>query len=158
MPLPIPTKIKAIAEDPTAPDLECYDATNIESLAALAVSKVFANNPISIKSTKESIMTNYTGVTGPGFDGPAKVAKRFVSGVNANDSTQAIVKTLHRLGLVSNELQTPLVQLAAAGKPLGQYFQVSLYDLDRALSDVDADAGSKIGFKASVRNAGLLKS
>jgi len=100
---------------------------------------------------------NYTGVTGPGFDGPAKVTKRFVSGVNANDNTQAIVKTLHRLGLVSHELEAPLVQLAAAGKPLAQYFQVSLYDLDQALKDVAAEPVDRLGFKASLRNAGLLK-
>jgi hypothetical protein len=100
---------------------------------------------------------NYTGVVGLEGNAP-KVTKRFVSGVSANDSTQAIVKTLHRLGLVSHELETPLVQLAAAGKPLGQYCQISLYDLDQALKDVDATPGDKIGFKASMRNAGLLKS
>jgi hypothetical protein len=157
--LPIPTKIKAIAEDPTAPFLECYATDDIDVAVALQISKVFAaHQPTTTAKKEESIMSaNYTGVTG--LDGPAlKSAKRFVTGVSANDNAQAIVKTLHRLGLVSHELETPLVQLAARGKPLGQYFQVSLYDLDMALRDVEATPGDKIGFKASIRNANLLKS
>jgi hypothetical protein len=148
------TKIKAIREDPKDPRLECY-SSDIATLATVAVSKAFSHQPPTTKES-ENIMSNYTGVTG--LDGPAfPSAKRFVTGVSANDNAQAIVKTMHRLGLVSAELETPLVQLAAHGKPLGQYFQVSLYDLDQALKNVEASPQDKIGFKSSANRAGLLK-
>jgi hypothetical protein len=158
--LPIPTRIKAIAEDPTSPDLTCYDATDIESLAALAVSKIFATNPTTTKPTKETKSMSYNSINPANPDYVTSEApKRFVNGVMANDNPQALIKTLHKLGLVGNDIVDPLVQIAAAGKPLGHLFQVSLYDVDRALKGVaNADPQARIGFKASLRNAGLLKS
>jgi hypothetical protein len=155
--LPVPTKIRAVVESPTAPHLDCYDATDIDSLAALAVSKVFATTPIT-HTKKDSKMAgnNYTGVV-LGGDALPSSAKRHVFGIQANDNAQAIIGTLNRLGLCPHAYVADLKYIAAAGKPIGHLFSVTLQDLDRALSNVDATAGDKIGFKASLRNAGLLK-
>jgi hypothetical protein len=155
--LPIPTKIRAIRDDPADPQMDLYAKTDVASLAALAVSKAFSNLPTPTKKDSKMAGVNYTGVVGLEERPFKSASKRHVFGISANDNAQAIIGTLHRLGLVGNDIVAPLKQIAAAGKPLGGLFQVSLYDVDRALSDVDATAGDKIGFKASLRNANLLK-
>lgn len=159
--LPVPTRIKAIAEDPTAPFLECYATDDIDVAVALQISKVSAApQPTTTKPTKETNSMSYNSINqaNPNYV-TSEAPRRFVNGVMANDNPQALIKTLHRLGLVGNDIVDPLVQIAAAGKPLGGLFQVSLYDVDKALAGIaNADAGQRIGFKASLRNAGLLKS
>jgi hypothetical protein len=154
--IPVPTKIRAVIEDPASPILNCYDATNIESLAALSVSKILANQPITTKENTTMSYSNYTGVTG--LDGPAAKTKRYVQGIGPMDHPEALVGALHRLGLLPNDLTAPLKTLAAAGRPLSPYFQVSMTDLDIALNSVaNVDAAARIGFKSSLNRAGLLK-
>jgi len=157
--LPAPTRIKAIAEDQKSPFLECYDATSIESLAALAVQKVFATNPINptTKLTKESTkQMSVENFGNPNYvTGPA-APKRFVSGIIANDNPVALVKTLNRLGLCSNQMADPLQKLAAAGRPLKEFFTVSVYEVDRALKDVECSPQDRIGWKNSLLRAGLM--
>jgi hypothetical protein len=55
-----------------------------------------------------------------------------------------------------HELATPLKQLAAAGKPLKEFFTVSVWDLDRAPQNVDCSIQNRMQFKASLDRAGLL--
>jgi hypothetical protein len=155
--LPIPTKIRAIRADPKDPQMDLYSKTDVATLAALAVQKVFANNPIPTKSTKESstMSFNYTAVVG--LDGNApKVAKRHVPGIAAG-SPARLVETLVRLGLCPSNLIDPLTTLAAHGKPLDAYFTVSIDSLDMALSNVECSTENRIRFKQSLVAAGLLK-
>jgi hypothetical protein len=79
-----------------------------------------------------------------------------VSGIIANDNPVALVKALHRLGLCSHEMSDPLQKLAAQKRPLNEFFQVSVYDVDMALKDVEASPQDRIGFKSSLKRAGLM--
>jgi hypothetical protein len=42
------------------------------------------------------------------------------------------------------------------GKPLGEYFKVSVWDLDKALESVDCSVTNRLAFKSSLDRAGLL--
>jgi hypothetical protein len=76
--------------------------------------------------------------------------------VSANDP-QALIGTLHRLGLCPHEMVVPLKTLSAAGKPLSPYLQVSLYEVDKAISNVEnASPLDRMGFKRSLQRAGLM--
>ena len=72
------------------------------------------------------------------------------------DLSASAVKTLNRLGLCSNEMADPLKKLAAQKRPLSEFFQVSVYDVDRALKGVEASPEDRIGFKSSLARAGLM--
>jgi hypothetical protein len=164
--LPAPTKIKAIAEDPKSPFLECYDATNIESLAAIAVSRAFANNPTTttipnpINPIPTTTKKEATTMSVENFGNPNYVtstpSKRFVSGIMGIDNPVALVKTLNRLGLCPNAMAEPLQALAAAKRSLAEFFTVSVYEVDLALKDVECSPQDRIGFKNSLLRAGLM--
>lgn len=150
------TKINAVREDLTNPHMNCY-ANDIATQVALSVTRVFANHqPTTPPKESENNMTvenfgNPNYVTGPA------APKRFVSGIIANDNPVALVKALNRLGLCSNEMADPLQKLAAAGRPLGEFFKVAMHDVDRALFGVEGDPRDRIGFKNSLLRAGLIK-
>jgi hypothetical protein len=154
----IPTKIKAIAEDPSHPFADCYDANDIATQVALSVSRVFAttNQPTTTPKKVDIKMPSINSAN-PDYN-PTTPTKRYVAGIGANDNAQALVGALHRLGLMSNDMETPLKTLAAKGQPLSPYFQVSVYDVDRALRDVaNVSTQDAIGFKGSLHRAGLMK-
>jgi hypothetical protein len=146
------TKIKAIREDPKDPRMDCY-ANDVATQAALEISKVFSNQPNpKPESSKQMSIINYGN---PELN-PTIAPKRFVVGVIANDNPVALVKTLNRLGLCSNEMADPLKKLAAQKRPLSEFFQVSVYDVDMALKGVEASPEDRIGFKSSLKRAGLM--
>jgi hypothetical protein len=90
----------------------------------------------------------------PEFITAAKAAKAHMP--IGTGSPARLIETLNRLGLVTSEMAEPLTQLAAAGKPLGKYFTVSVHDLDRALAGVECSVTSRMQFKAGLDRAGLL--
>jgi hypothetical protein len=144
--MPIPTKIRAVREDPSAPILECY----ADDPAVLA--KFFASRSTTTSSTKGKPYMSLN----PEYVTAAAKPKRAVMGVGANYNVSALIGTLQRLELCPSGLAEPLKQLAAAGQPLAQYYQVSVWDLDRALSDVDCSVSQRLQFKSSLDRAGLL--
>jgi hypothetical protein len=154
--MPVPTKIRAVREDPDHPHLDCY-SNDVATLAALAVSKVFSNHQPTTTPKKVDIEMIDINPANPNYN-PTASTKRYVAGIGANDNAQALVGALHRLGLMSHDMETPLKTLAAKGQPLSPYFQVSVYEVDRALKDVaNVSTQDRIGFKSSLHRAGLLK-
>jgi hypothetical protein len=143
--MPTPTKIRAVREDPASPILECY----ADDPAALA--KLFASHSTTTSTKEKPYMS-----LNPEYVTAAAKPKRAVMGVGANYNVSALIGTLQRLELCPSGLAEPLKQLAAAGQPLAQYYQVSVYDLDRALSDVDCSVSQRLQFKSSLDRAGLL--
>jgi hypothetical protein len=157
--LPILTKIKAVREDPKDPIKDCYPTTP-EALVALSLTRVIANHqPTSLK--EESTPMISINPANPNYltdDDVIKASKkRYVSGVGANDNPIALVGALHRLGLCSSEMAEPLKKLAAQKRPLNEFLQVSLHDVDRALAGVECTPLERMGFKNSLNRAGLLK-
>jgi hypothetical protein len=153
------TKIRAVIEDPREPNLSCY-SSDIATLAAVAVSKIFANhqtthtpkkadtNMISINSSNPNYMSD---------DDVLKASKkRYIPGIMGIDNPVALVKTLNRLGLCSNEMADPLQKLAAQKRPLAEFFTVSVHEVDRALKDVECSPQDRIGFKNSLLRAKLM--
>jgi hypothetical protein len=82
--------------------------------------------------------------------------KQAVPGIGPSGDPARLIGVLQNLGLCPHELATPLKQLAAAGKPLKEFFTVSVWDLDRALQNVDCSIQNRMQFKASLDRAGLL--
>ena len=91
----------------------------------------------------------------PEFYTTPKAAKVHIPGIGVG-SPARLIEVLNRLGLCTSEMAEPLQQLAAAGKPLKQYFQVSVHDLDRKLENVNCSTTQRLQFKASLDRAGLL--
>jgi hypothetical protein len=147
--LPVPTKIRAIREDLNDPFMKSYDATDVSTLAALAVLKVFSNHQPTIQSKEEKMSYLQFPIT-------PQTTKRHVPGIGAG-SPARLVDTLSRLGLCPSELIDPLKTLAAHSKPLAPYFQVSVDALDVALSGVEASIEQRMAFKYSLKQANLLK-
>jgi hypothetical protein len=148
--LPVPTKIRAIREDLNDPFMKSYDATDVSTLAALAVLKVFPNHQPTTKPKEDTNMSYLQ------FPVTPQVTKRHVPGIGAG-SPARLVDTLSRLGLCPSELIEPLKTLAAHGKPTSPYFQVSVDALDVALGGVEASIEQRMAFKYSLKQAGLLK-
>jgi hypothetical protein len=152
----IVTKIKAIREDPKDPHLDCYSTNDVATLAALEISKVFANNPIlTTPPKKEDIMSNPSGLVDSYSYSYSKAPKRHVPGIGSA-SPARLVDTLSRLGLVPSNLVDPLKTLSAHGKPLAPYFTVSIDELDMALNGVECSTENRIRFKQALVAAGLL--
>jgi hypothetical protein len=145
----VPIKIRAVREDPSNPILECYRENPI-GLAKLLATRTTIQ-PIATTKTKEAIMSlNPEYVTAP------KPQKTSVSGIGASNDPKRLIDVLVRLGLCSDGLATPLKQLAAAGKPVGEHFKVSVWDLDHKLAGVDCTLSQRMQLKASLDLAGLL--
>jgi hypothetical protein len=92
----------------------------------------------------------------PEYITAAKAPKQPMSGIGASHDAGRLVEVLSRLGLCPSAMATPLKQLAAHGKPLKEFYQVSVWDLDRALDGVECTVSQRLQFKASLDAAGLL--
>ncbi len=145
----VPTKIRAVAEDPENPLLDCYadDPT--------ALAKFFATGTITPTAPPTKKDTTTMSLY-PETVTAAKPSKRPMPGIGASNDPRRLVDVLARLGLCRNEMATPLKELAATGQPLGKFFQVSVWDLDRALADVECTVSQRMQLKASLDHAGLL--
>jgi hypothetical protein len=145
---PVPIRIKAVREDPEHPITDCYPS-DVETLAQLAVSAALVNHPSNKEQPKMSLNPEYISA--------AKPEKRFVPGIGVTNSEGRLVEILTRLGLCSSELAVPLKQIAANGNgKVSDHLKVSVDDLDRALNAVHCTIDQRMGFKASLRQAGLL--
>ena len=85
-----------------------------------------------------------------------KTQKQPMPGIGACNDAGRLVDVLSRLGLCPHGLATPLKSLAAHGKPLKEFFTVSVWDLDRALEGVECTLSQRMQLKASLDRAGLL--
>jgi hypothetical protein len=150
--MPVPTKIRAIAEDPSAPLVDCYDSNDVATLAALAISKVFSNHKPTTTPKKEVTPMSLN----PEYATVAKAPKRHIPGIGAGRCDR-LVETLTRLGLCPGELAVPLKQLAAAGRPIKEFYTVDIDQLDRALNGVECSIEDRMRFKHSLHVAGILK-
>jgi hypothetical protein len=92
----------------------------------------------------------------PEYVTASKPTKHAVSGIGPSGDTARLIGVLQNLGLCPHDLATPLKQLAAAGRPVKEFYQVSVWDLDRALQNVDCSIQNRMQFKASLDRAGLL--
>jgi hypothetical protein len=79
-----------------------------------------------------------------------------VSGIGPSGDPARLIGVLQNLGLCPPDLAAPLKKLAAVGRPVNEFYQVSVWDLDRALQDVDCSIQNRLQFKASLDRAGLL--
>jgi hypothetical protein len=94
-----------------------------------------------------------------GLDSPHDLqssSKKSALGISAAGRPQDLIKTLGRLGLVPGDLGESLQKLAAAGGKPGEFYQVSVYDLDQALAQTEASLEQRMAFKASLHRNGLL--
>jgi hypothetical protein len=151
--LPIPTKIKAVREDPSAPIANCYR----EDPATLA--KLFASistTPPTITPTKQKIMLNMTGYNE--HAAVKGVEKYHINGVNASNDRGRLVEVLERLEVITPEFAKPLKTIFAHGAAdkLKEVLQISVYKLDAALRLTDATVDQRLAFKASLAHFGLL--
>ncbi len=150
--LPIPTKIRAVREDPAAPLVECYPETP-DALAAIFAAR---STPTTPTTPKEKPVQNMTG-----FNEHASVKgveKTHISGINASSDPGRLVDVLERLELISPEFAKPLKTICAHsdGKQLRDVLQVNVYKLDKALKATDATIEMRLAFKASLDRFGLL--
>ena len=84
--------------------------------------------------------------------------KKHIPGIQACEDPARLISTLTALGLVSLSLSEPLKKLAAAAPDaVKNHFQISVYELDRALGEVWTTTSGRMGFKASLARAGILK-
>jgi hypothetical protein len=148
--LPIPTKIKAVREDPNDPIVNCYSEDPI------TLAKIFAgrstSTPTPPTTPKEKPMQNMTG-----YDGNhSKVEKTPINGINASNDPVRLIEILERLDLVSPEMAKPLKTIAAHGGSVKEVFQVSVYKLDQKLRTTEASVEQRLAFKASLDRFGLL--
>jgi hypothetical protein len=151
MKLPLPTKIRAVAEHPDAPLLDCYPGTK-EDVARIYALLTTAPSPI--KTTKEKPMLNMTS-----FD-PFLAAKgnerTHIVGINGSNSPTRLIETLERLELCSPKLAEPLKTLAAAGEKINEHLQIPVHELDAALRRTDATIEQRMAFKSSLNSLGVL--
>src|SRR5450432_4072456 len=147
--LPIPTKIKAVREDPSAPIANCYR----EDTATLA--KLFASISTT-PPTKQKIMLNMTGYNE--HAAVKGVEKYHINGVNASNDRGRLVEVLERLEVITPEFAKPLKTIFAHGAAdkLKEVLQISVYKLDAALRLTDATVDQRLAFKASLAHFGLL--
>jgi hypothetical protein len=153
MPLPIPTKINAIREDPDNPIVSCYREEKTE-LAKIFASRSTTTPPT--KTQKEKPMQNMTG-----FNEHASVKgveKNHINGINASNDPGRLVEVLERLEVISPEFAKPLKTICAHsdGKQLHEVLQINVYQLDKALKATDATVDQRLAFKASLARFGLL--
>jgi len=92
----------------------------------------------------------------PEYVTASKPAKRAVSGIGPSNDPARLIDVLSRLGLCPSGAVAPLKSLAAHGTPLKEFFQVSVWDLDRALEGVECSVSQRMQLKASLDRAGLL--
>jgi hypothetical protein len=146
----VPIKIRAVREDPSNPILECYRENPIGLAKLLATRTTIQPTTTKTKANIMSLNPEYVSASSK----PA--TKHAVSGIGPSGDPARLIGVLANLGLCPHELATPLKQLAAAGKPLKEFYQVSVWDLDRALQNVDCSIQNRMQFKASLDRAGLL--
>jgi hypothetical protein len=150
MTLPIPTRIRAVRENPEAPFAELYPETRTE----LAI--IFASRSTSTKTTKEKPMTmqNFTG-----YNEHASIAgaeKTHFNGINASSDPARLIDVLAGLGLCDYALVPSLKKITASGGSVKEFLQVNVHKLDQVLRGSDASLENRMGFKASLAHAGLL--
>jgi hypothetical protein len=148
--LPVPIKIRAVREDSENPILACYSTDDPTALAKMFAARVI---PTTTPTPKKEVTTMSLN---PEFTTAPRPVKQHVSGIGAG-SPGRLVEVLSHLGLCPSELQASLKTLAAHGKPLAQYYQVSVDQLDLALMNVEASVDQRFAFKYSLKRAGLLK-
>jgi hypothetical protein len=149
----VPIKIRAVREDPEEPHLDCYRG-NPTGLAELLATRT-TTQPTTTKENTKMSHHNFTGYNGIAAS-QSGTTKKGVAGITASADPARLIDVLARLGVCPHDLATPLKQLAAAGKPVKEFFQVSVWDLDRALADVDCSVSQRMAFKNSLDLAGLL--
>jgi hypothetical protein len=110
----------------------------------------------TIQPTQPKTKGTNTMSLNPEYVTAPKPQKTSVSGIGASNDPKRLIDVLVRLGLCSDGLATPLKQLAAAGKPVGEHFKVSVWDLDHKLAGVDCTLSQRMQLKASLDLAGLL--
>jgi hypothetical protein len=151
----IPTRIRAVRENPEKPLLDCY-TSNPNGLAALLASRTTAEpHRPQLKENMNMSHHNYTGYSSLAAS-KSGTTKQAVAGVGASTDPARLIDVLARLGLCPHDLATPLKQLAAGGTPVKDFYQVSVWDLDRALANVDCSVSQRMAFKNSLDLAGLL--
>jgi hypothetical protein len=149
--LPIPTKIKAVREDPNDPIVNCYSEDPI-TLARIFASRSTSTTPTPTTPKGKTPMMNMTG-----YDGNhSKVEKTPINGINASNDPVRLIEILERLDLVSPEMAKPLKTIAAHGGSVKEVFQVSVYKLDQKLRTTEASVEQRLAFKASLDRFGLL--
>jgi hypothetical protein len=138
---PIPTMIRAFAEDPYHPSLDCYpdqDPTTIAKLFAATTMKAknMSLNPVHITEA-------------------APVIKP-VPGIQAYNisNKSGMIRTLARLGFVPDGQQDRIESLAAHNMDTG--IKVDVYALDARLKTTGASISQRLAFKASLGHAGML--
>jgi hypothetical protein len=92
----------------------------------------------------------------PEYVKAAAAPKRHMPGIGANGNVSRLIGVLQALELCPIGLGESLQKLAAYGKPVKEFFQVSVWDLDRALAGVECSIEQRMAFKASLDHAGLL--
>lgn len=76
--------------------------------------------------------------------------------INSSDHLPRLLDILGNLGLVTNELATPLKTIAAAGEPIKEFLQIPVHKLDAKLRNTYSTVEQKIAFKANLDRHGLL--
>lgn len=147
--LPVPTKIRAVIENPDDPFLDCYSTNDIATQVALSLA---SNHQPATTLTKETTTMSLN----PEFTTSPRATKQHIPGIHAARADR-LVETLTRLGLCPSDLAVPLKQIAASGRPIKEFYQVSIDELDRALNTVEVSLENRMAFKWSLRQAGLLK-
>jgi hypothetical protein len=125
----------------------------------VTVTKLSTHADPAFVITQPKIQTKKDTITmslNPEYATVAKAPKRHIPGIGAGRGDR-LVETLTRLGLCSSELAVPLKELAAAGRPIKEFFTVNIDELDRALNTVECSIEDRMRFKHSLHVAGLLK-
>jgi hypothetical protein len=153
--LPIPTRIRAVRENPESPFLDCYPGTPPETLAKIFASRTTVTPP-TIQSPKEKPMLNFTNYDENLAAASKGVTKNHINGIGASDNPGRLVDVLETLELITPELAVPLKTIAAHGGAVKDFTTVSVYALDAKLRGTDATLEQRLAFKASLARHGLL--
>ena len=151
---PIPTRIRAVSEDPKAPFLDCYPDISLEELNKILASRT--TSPPTIKSQKEKPMLNFTGYDERLAASSKGIEKSHVNGISASDSPSRLLDVLENLELITPELAVPLKKIAAHGGDPKEFITLSVYALDAKLRKTDATVEQRLAFKASLARQGWL--
>jgi hypothetical protein len=126
-------KLRAVAEDPTAPILECYDQTSITTMAALAVAKVIAKHtPTAI--TPKKVETPMT-----------KTPTRPLTSLPGRLDLQACLRVLEQ---IVPDFKTESFEAARSS--------VDIPILDCALGYTELSTSDKMNLKAACVRHGIL--
>jgi hypothetical protein len=146
MKYPPVTKIRAVAEDfINDPMLELYEESP-DALAEISASRIQPNT-----SMKEPFTMSLT----PEYVSTPRAGKIAMPGIG-HGSPARLLDALTRLGLCTSELATPLKTISAAGQPMAKFFQVNVWELDKALAGVECTIENRINFKNSLDHLGIL--